>query len=82
MANNVKQITNKSTSKFIIGMFSVLSDNVEMKPGFLKIFEKTTIATKTTRHIGNSIQQFLEIFIIIERAVSLIFVVLIINSNN
>ena len=63
-------------------MFSVLSDIVEMKPGFLKIFEKTTIATKTTRHIGNSIQQFLEIFIIIERAVSLIFVFLIINSNN
>lgn len=63
-------------------MFSVLSDIVEMKPGFLKIFEKTTIATKTTRHIGNSIHQFLEIFIIIERAVSLIFVFLIINSNN
>jgi hypothetical protein len=69
LANNVKQITNKCASKFIIAMFSVLSDVVEMKPGFLKVFEKSTLITKTTRHIGNSIQQFLEIFIIIERAV-------------
>ena len=36
LAANVKQITNKCTSKFIIAMFSVLSDLVDMKPNFLK----------------------------------------------
>jgi hypothetical protein len=35
LANNVKQITNKCTSKFVIAMFSVLSDLAEMKVSFL-----------------------------------------------
>lgn len=69
LSNNAKQVTNKCTSKYIIAMFSVLSDLVEMKQNFLKIFEQTALPTKTTRHIGNSTQLFLEMFINIEKAV-------------
>ena len=36
LAANVKQVTNKCTSKFIIAMFSVLNDLVDMKVPFLK----------------------------------------------
>ena len=64
----MKQITSKLTSKYVIAMFTLLSDLVKMKPEFLKVFEKSILITKTARHISNSIEQFLEIFIMIERA--------------
>lgn len=69
LSNNAKQVTHKCTSKYIIAMFSVLYDLTEMKPSFLKVFEQTALPTKTNRHICNSVQLLLEIFISIEKAV-------------
>ena len=69
LSNNVKLIDKKCTSKYITSMFSILSDMVEMKSSFLKIFEQSTLITKTTRHISNSTQIYLEIFVNIEKAV-------------
>ncbi len=68
LTSNMKQITSKLTSKYVIAMFTLLSDLVKMKSNFLKVFEKSILITKTARHISNSIEQFLEIFILIERA--------------
>jgi hypothetical protein len=50
-------------------MFSGLSDLVEMKPHYLHLFELSSLPTKTTRHINNSTQSFLHIFIVFEKAV-------------
>ena len=66
----MKQITSKCTSKYVIAMFCILTELVKMKPAFLKVFEQSALVTKTTRHISNSIQSFLDIFVKIERAVS------------
>ena len=68
LANNVKQITNKSTSKFVIAMFSVLSKLAEIKMPFLIVFEQSTLNTRTSKHISLSTQHFLEIFVIIEKS--------------
>lgn len=68
LAGNMKQITSKLTSKYVVAMFTVLSDLVTLKKDFLSIFNQSILITKTARHISNSIEQFLEIFITIERA--------------
>ena len=65
---NMRQITSKLTSKYVIAMFTSLSDLVKMKSQFLQVFEQSILITKTARHISNSIEQFLEMFITIERA--------------
>ncbi len=50
-------------------MFNMLSELVESKARFLKLFEQSSSLTKTTRHIGNSIQLYLDVFVAIEKAV-------------
>lgn len=70
LATNMKQITSKLTSKYVISMFSVLQHLVRMKPEFMKVFEESLLITKTSCNISNSIEQFLEIFITIEKACS------------
>jgi hypothetical protein len=65
----MKQISNKLTSKYVIAMFTVLENLVKMKSDFVKIFEESILITKSTRHINNSIEHFLEIFCTIEKAV-------------
>lgn len=71
LADNVKQITSKCTSKFVIAMFKLLSEMVQMKAPFLNVFSQSSIITKTTRHLSNSNKHFLDIFITIEKTVSL-----------
>jgi len=67
---NMKLITSKLTSKYVIAMFSLLEDMVRMKPQFIGAFEDLYPAsTVTNRNINSSIEHFLEIFIVIERAV-------------
>jgi len=69
---NMKLITSKLTSKYVIAMFSLLEDMVRMKPHFIGAFEDLYPAsTVTNRNINSSIEHFLEIFIVIERAVIL-----------
>lgn len=70
LAGNMKQVTSKLTSKYVIAMFSSLGDMVKMKPQFLNVFEKSLLITKTSRNISNSIENYLEIFTTIERACS------------
>jgi hypothetical protein len=50
-------------------MFSGLSDLVQMKPNYLHLLDLSSLPTKTTRHINNSTQSFLNIFIVFEKAV-------------
>ena len=64
----MKQITFKLTSKYVISMFNILNELVKTKQDFLNVFEQSILITKTSKQISNSIQQYLEIFITIERA--------------
>ena len=64
------KINKKCTSKYVIAMFNMLSELVESKTRFLKLFEQSSPLTKTTRHISNSTQLYLDIFVAIEKAVS------------
>lgn len=68
ISSNVKLVTNKCTSKYIIALFSVLSDLVEIKSDFLRVLEHSALVTKTTRHIGAPIQLYLDIFVLVEKA--------------
>jgi hypothetical protein len=68
LSNQMKQITFKLTSKYVISMFNILNELVKTKQDFLNVFEQSILITKTSKQISNSIQQYLEIFIIIERA--------------
>ena len=74
LASNVAKISKKCTSKYVIAMFNMLSELVESKARFLKLFEQSSSLTKTTRHISNSTQLYLDIFVSIEKAVSVICV--------
>ena len=67
LVNNIVLITSKLTSKYVIAMFTLLSDLVKLKPNFLRIFEKSILITKTARHISNSIELLLSIFILLEK---------------
>jgi len=49
-------------------MFNILNELVKTKQDFLNVFEQSILITKTSKQISNSIQQYLEIFITIERA--------------
>lgn len=51
-------------------MFQLLEDMVQMKPYFLQAFEESMQYTKIKQNTSNSIEHFLGIFMIIERAVS------------
>jgi hypothetical protein len=68
LSNQMKQITFKLTSKYVISMFNILNELVKTKQDFLNVFEQSILITKTSKQISNSIQQYLEIFITIERA--------------
>lgn len=70
LATNMKQITSKLTSKYVISMFNVLEDLVDMKPEFVKVFEESLLPTKSPRNITSSIENLLDMFITIERACS------------
>ena len=70
LANNMKQITSKLTSKYVIAVFSVLENMVQMKPQFIRVFEESVLITKSSRNMTNSIEHFLDVFIIVERACS------------
>jgi hypothetical protein len=71
LSSNVRLVGNsKRTSKYIVAVFSVLSDLVEMKADFLKVFEHSALITKTLRHIGTPTQMYLDIFVHLEKAVS------------
>ena len=76
LATNMKQISNKLTSKYVISMFQLLEDMVQMKPFFLQAFEESMQYTKIKQNTSNSIEHFLGIFMIIERAVSNIYSIL------
>jgi hypothetical protein len=68
LSNQMKQITFKLTSKYVISIFNILNELVKTKQDFLNVFEQSILITKTSKQISNSIQQYLEIFITIERA--------------
>lgn len=67
----MKLITSKLTSKYVIGVFGVLEALVKMKPEFIRVFDESLFVTKTSRNINNSIEHFLEIFSVIEKAVKI-----------
>ncbi len=70
LAVNMKLITSKLTSKYVISMFSVLENMVRMKPEFIKVFEELYPSNSvTSRNINRAIEYFLDVFIVIERAV-------------
>jgi hypothetical protein len=73
VGSNVRLVHNKCTSKYIVAVFSVLSDLVEMKGDFLRTLEHSALITKTTRHIGSPVQMYLDIFVHLEKAVSKIY---------
>ena len=66
----MKQIRSKFTSKYVIAMFKALSDLVEYKPDFLKVFDQTSMVTKTSTHINNSIEHLLTLFTVVENSVT------------
>lgn len=61
--DNVKHVTNKRTSKFIIALFEVLYELVQLKSNYIRLFEEIDSL--------NSINNLLEIFIIFEKSVSI-----------
>lgn len=69
LATNMKQITSKLTSKYVIAMFSLLEDLAKMKPAFISVLEGAASPSRSTVQ-SSSIDGFLEIFVEIERAVS------------
>lgn len=71
LATNMKMITSKLTSKYVIAMFSVLSDLAKMKPAFISVLEGMQKGLSGRSSVQNSsIDSFLDIFVEIERAVS------------
>ena len=70
LAANMKAISSKLTSKYVIAMFSLLADLAKMKPEFVSAFEQSMLRTKASRSLSSSIESFLDIFVTIERAVS------------
>lgn len=71
LATNMKMITSKLTSKYVIAMFSVLSDLAKMKPAFISVLEGMQKGLSGRSSVQNSsIDSFLDIFVEIERACS------------
>jgi hypothetical protein len=61
ISDNVKQVSNKRTSKLIVSLFEVLNELVQLKSNYIRLFEEIESL--------NSICYLLEIFIIFEKSV-------------